>query len=244
MQLRGIKWYFELCGVLGVLKIAIYRILNAPTHLRVSPFASDQPIFLRIDTSDLCAYRDVLIFRTKQYTPTGMKFTPRTIIDVGAHIGMSTILFARTYPTAMIVAVEPQRANYEALRRNTAPYSNVRCIQAAVWTDDGEVTMRPSLAHPKGTFEVGKDGSETVRAITMDSLLKEVDISSVDFLKMDIEGAEVEVFRHCEWMHAIQILSIELHDRIVPGCSYAVHEALRGYGCETRGDVAIFSKDL
>src|SRR5215475_14253267 len=98
---RGIRWYLELCGIRGVMVIAVSRLLGVPKELTVSPFR--WPIHLRIATSDFRAYRDVLIFQTKRYLPPIEGFAPQTIIDVGAHIGMSSILFARNYPKAKIL---------------------------------------------------------------------------------------------------------------------------------------------
>lgn len=242
-QWRGIKWYLELCGLRGVLTIALFRVFKWPKEVSVFPFRQDEPICLRIDTSDFCSYRDVLIFRTKSYKPDNIECDPRTIIDVGAHIGMSSIFFAREYPGARIVAVEPERSNYNALLRNTAPYKNISCIQAALWREDGEVSLGPSNAHPKGAFEISERGTEKVRAITMNTLMNETGITTVDLLKLDIEGAEKEVFQSCNWTANVRILAIELHDRVCPECSGIVHNAMRGHRSETKGDVVIFLND-
>lgn len=239
-QWQGIKWYLELCGVRGIFAVALFRVFKRPKELRVLPFSRDKPIYLRIDTSDFCSYRDVLIFRTKSYRPDNIECDPRTIIDVGAHIGMSAILFAREYPKARILAIEPEPSNYAALQRNTAAYENITCMQAALWKQDGEVTLGPSNAHPKGAFEISEQGAEKVRAITMNTLMKEAGITTVDLMKLDIEGAEREVFQNCQWTANVRILAIELHDRVRPGCSEIVHHAMRGYRFESKGDTVLF----
>jgi hypothetical protein len=60
---QGLKWYYELCGARGVGAIASFRLCRRPRELAIVPPQSEYPVFLRIDTSDFCAYRDVLIFR-------------------------------------------------------------------------------------------------------------------------------------------------------------------------------------
>jgi FkbM family methyltransferase len=242
-QWRSVKWYLELCGVRGVLTVALFRLCKWPKELIVFPFRNTEPICLRIDTSDFCSYRDVLIFKTKSYTPDKTEYEPRTIVDVGAHIGMSAILFAREYPNAEIFALEPEVSNYAALRRNAAPYKNITCVQAALWREDGEVELSRSTAHPKGAFQVSELGTERVRAITMTTLMKENEITTIDLLKLDIEGAEKEVFQDCNWTARVRILAIELHDRVRPGCTDIVYHAMRGHRFEKKGDIVIFLND-
>ena len=153
---------------------------------------------------------------------------------------MASILFALKYPTARIIAIEPEPSNFAALIRNTAPYKTVTPIQAALWREEGEVTLGPSDAHPKGAFQIVENGEQRVRAITMDAVMRETGVDSIDLLKVDIEGAEVEVFESCPWISKVRIIAIELHDRVRPGCSSAVKNAVRGLHCDHKGDVTFF----
>jgi FkbM family methyltransferase len=237
---QGLRWYYELCGSRGVCAVASFRVLGKPRELAVVPRQSDHRVHLRLDTSDFCAYRDVLIFKTKRYDPDIPGFIPKTIVDAGAHIGMASILFALRYPAARIVALEPEPSNFAALLRNTAPYKTIVAIQAALWRQDGEVALGPSNAHPKGAFQVVENGSHRVRAITMDTVMRETGIDSVDLLKVDIEGAEKEVFESCPWISKVRVLAIELHDRVRLGCSSTVKNAARDFQCDERGEVTFF----
>jgi FkbM family methyltransferase len=239
---QGLKWYHEVCGSRGVGVVASFRLFGRPRELAIVPRQSRHRIYLRIDTSDFCAYRDVLIFKSKSYDPGIPDFSPHTIVDVGAHIGMASILFALKYPSARIIAVEPEPANFAALVRNTAPYKMITPIQAALWREDGEVTIGASGAHPKGAFQIVQNGGRRVRAISMDTLMGETGIRSIDLLKVDIEGAEIEVFESCPWITNVQVIAIELHDRVRPGCSSAVKNAARDLRCDQRGEVTFFDR--
>ncbi len=240
--LRGLKWYYELCGSRGVCAVASFRLCGRPRELATVPIQSIHPVYLRIDTSDFCAYRDVLIFKTKSYDPGIPDFAPHTIVDVGAHIGMASILFALKYPSARIIAVEPEPSNFAALTKNTAPYRTITPIHAALWREDGEVTLGESNAHPKGAFQIVENGRERVRAITMDTLMRENGVDFIDFLKVDIEGAEVQVFESCPWIEKVGVMAIELHDRIRLGCSSTVQTAVTHLHCDQRGEVTFFSR--
>ena len=239
---QGLKWYYELCGARGIGAIASFRLCRRPRELAIVPPQSEYPVYLRIDTSDFCAYRDVLIFRTKSYDPEIPGFSPTTIVDAGAHIGMASILFALTYPSARIIAIEPEHSNFAALIKNTSSYKNITPIQAALWREDGQVTIGPSNAHPKGAFRIDEDGQQSVRAITMDTVMRETGIVSIDLLKVDIEGAEIEVFESCPWIKRIQVTAIELHERVRPGCSAAVTNAAGDFRCYQRGEVTFVTR--
>jgi hypothetical protein len=61
-------------------------------------------------------------------------------------------------------------------------------------------------------------------------------------LKVDIEGAEIGLFESCPWISNVQVIAIELHDRIRPGCSSVVKNAARDLNCDQRGDVTFFAQ--
>jgi FkbM family methyltransferase len=238
---RGLKWYYEVCGSRGVCAITSFRLCGRPRELSIVPLQSNHRVYLRIDTSDFCAYRDVLIFKSKSYDPGIPGFSPTTIVDAGAHIGMASILFALKYPDARIIAIEPEPSNFALLVRNTAPYHTITPIQAALWREDGEVNLGASNVHPKGAFQIVEKGQQRVRAITMDTLMREAGIRSIDLLKMDIEGAEVEVFESCPWIENVRVIAIELHDRVRTGCSSAVRSAARDLHCDQQGEVTFLT---
>jgi len=240
---QGLKWYYETCGSRGVWAVTSFRLCGRPRELASAPPRSNHKVHLRIDTSDFCAYRDVLIFKTKSYDPNLPEFSPRTIVDAGAHIGMASILFALKYPAARIIAVEPEAANFAALVRNTAPYKTITPIHAALWCEDGEVALGPSNAHTKGAFQIVDNGPQRVRAITMDTLMSETGIDSIDLLKVDIEGAEVEVFASCPWITKVRVIAIELHDRVRTGCSSVVKTAAKGMQLNQTGEVTFFIRE-
>jgi FkbM family methyltransferase len=237
---EGFKWYYDLCGVGGLCAVVCFRIFGKPRELAIRPPGLYHPVRLRLGTSDFCAYKDVLVCEEKQYDPRLPNFSPETIVDAGAHIGMTSLLFARNYPAAKIIAMEPEQANFAALVANVSPYRSVVPIQAALWKRDGEIQIGPSMAHTKGAFEVTENGTQNVRGITMETLLKETGINSVDLLKLDIEGSEAEVFESPTWINRVRVIAIELHDRIKPGCRSSVEAAAAGFRSEQRGEITFF----
>jgi len=74
----------------------------------------------------------------------------------------------------------------------------------------------------------------------MRTLMQETQLNSIDLLKIDIEGAEKEVFEACDWMDNVQCLMIELHDRFKPGCSEAVAPSAKGFSRSEQGFTTLF----
>ena len=75
----------------------------------------------------------------------------------------------------------------------------------------------------------------------MPSLLTGLGIERVDILKVDIEGAELEVFSDSgRWIDCVDIVAIELHDHLKAGCSRALFEGTPGFVVEGRRGQTLF----
>lgn len=130
------------------------------------------------------------------------------------------------------------------LKKNVSAYPAVRPIQAVLWNRDGEVGIgqpdRSCESRDKVGFVAREMLGAPVRAVTMPTLMRELGIVSIDVLKIDIEGAEKEVFESCGWLTDVGCVMIELHDRFKPGCTEAVDSAMAGFSKSDRGETRFF----
>lgn len=133
---------------------------------------------------------------------------PRTVLDLGSHIGVSVLAFRAAFPDAEIVAVEPDPHSYSRLRRNTAQLNGVRLRRLALTAHDGEAAFAPA-AQP-WVSALGHGGI-TVQARTLETLLDELGWDRVDLLKIDIEGAELDVLRSPA-LDRVGMIVGEIHD--------------------------------
>jgi FkbM family methyltransferase len=188
------------------------------------------PIFFRGCTSDVLNMRQ--IFRHLEY---GFEFRarPRRILDLGAYCGYAAVFLANRFPNAEIVCVEPSAANFGVLTLNTMPYKNIKRIHGAVWHHPTQLDLVERIGGHWGSIfgeGVGKIGrDESVRAYTVSELLQLAGWSSADYIKCDIEGAELEVFSDpgaAAWLQGVGCVSVETHDRFKPGCTDAIEAAL------------------
>ena len=98
------------------------------------------------------------------------------------------------------------------------------------------------------TFETTAEDVEALKTITISKILKESGFDKIDLLKIDIEGAEKEVFgadNVDEWLSRVNVLVIELHDRMKRGCSYEFFKAISKYHWffAFRGENLIFVRE-
>jgi FkbM family methyltransferase len=207
------------------------------------------PIYLRPTTSDLHTFRE--IFLREEYSMK-LPFIPKTIIDAGANIGFTTLFFHRAYPSAKIVSLEPDGENFKILKQNTSGNPNLYPLQSALFNRVGEIKIvdeghgiRGFMAREISDNQIG----QTMPCTTLVELMSNHNLTEIDILKMDIEGSELEVFQFEpeKWLPKVKCLIIELHDRMKPGCSKAVFQAISRHNFEfsIKGENLVFlNRDL
>jgi FkbM family methyltransferase len=206
-------------------------------------FSKKFSICLRAKTSDSKVFSTV--FLRRQY-PAYKEYEPDVIIDAGANIGLATLFFKYHYPNAKIIAIEPDDENCALFDRNTAELKDVYLLRGGVWPDkNNTLTIRnPGAAAYSYQLEISEHG---VKAWTIPDVMQKFDLSHIDFLKMDIEGGEREMFsNNFEWLEDIDNLMVEVHDHYAPGASQALLRAIgpRGFHFAFCGENVIFSKKM
>lgn len=153
------------------------------------------------------------------------------IIDAGANIGAGSLWFARQFPEAAIVAVEPDPENANLCRVNTRDLENVRVVQAALGSEAGCV----SLHNPSGEawkVQTVRDQVDGVPVVTVNDIVRDAPVGARLFLiKIDIEGFEHDLFMsNLDWLDEAQAVIIEPHDWLFPGrgTSWHFRQALAG----------------
>jgi FkbM family methyltransferase len=159
----------------------------------------------------LHTYRE--LFEDEIYNFTSATTSPR-IIDCGANIGLSVLYFKKLYPHANIIAFEPDEKNFELLQQNVKQnnLTNVECRKEAIWTTDALLTFASEGTQASQiTTDNSSKNRASVKAVRLADILKK---TSVDFLKIDIEGAEVDVIKDCEqYLHNVTQVFVEYHGK-------------------------------
>lgn len=141
------------------------------------------------------------------------------IIDCGANIGCSAVFFAREFPAAKLVAVEPEQKNFEMIRQNCKSLNNVILVNKAVGSANGSVTIAdPNVDN--NAFRMARDpsGKGDIQVTSIDSLLSDYDDYVPFIIKIDIEGFEEDLFSaNTGWLDKFPLMIIETHDWLLPG---------------------------
>jgi FkbM family methyltransferase len=187
------------------------------------------PIALRAGTSDIDVLRQLIVHEELSF-PLSEK--PSFIIDAGANIGLASVYFANRFPRTRILAIEVDASNFAVLETNTRYYKNVIPIQKALWNKPGYVRITNPNDAPWAYRVVEADSADSgaIASTSVKAILEEFRPPEISLLKLDIEGAEKEVFEgdFSDWLKYTRAVAVELHDRLRPGCSASLEAALRG----------------
>lgn len=185
-----------------------------PRGVRLEGLA--EPVEIRLGTSDGFVLEEIFLRKVYEPAMALSADSVRQVIDLGANCGLSVRLWLASFPNCKLVAVEPDAGNYEALLgnvRRSGQADRVQCIRACVAAQAGEVYLDRSREECAITMiPQPMDQSDSVPAVPMSRVLSECEAEAIDLLKVDIEGAEQEVFVDCrEWLGRVGNLFIELH---------------------------------
>jgi FkbM family methyltransferase len=237
--LRRVSTGMALCGSVGAyvqLEAARLRGGRRPQALRLAGKAAG-PVWMRNGSTDYPTL--VSCFIQGYHRPLRPLPAAPVIVDVGANVGYTLIDFRRLYPAARLIGVEMDAANHAMATLNVREL-DVELLHAALWHEDGEVSYdadadadafsaRPAAGGTDGRRQV------TVPALGVATLLERLAIARVDYLKIDIEGAEREVFAATDlgWLHQVDQLSVELHGSLAAETLIA---RLAAHGMQARKD--------
>jgi FkbM family methyltransferase len=232
--------FLQLRNVLGAGSAIRYLRLEEKLQIRsdgtlfLTSKYSNHPLMVRPGSSDLYVFNQVFVALEYSFVPN---IPPDgLIIDAGANVGYTSCYFLSRFPDCRIIAIEPDSSNVKALRANLLPYGDrATVIQAALWSQDTE------LSFAKAPYRDGREWSRQVaartaenglvqcRGIALPSLISRFKLGRIDLLKVDIEGAEGEVFRSLtqEWLGITDCIAIEIHnDSEFGDCEAIFHAAV------------------
>jgi FkbM family methyltransferase len=185
---------------------------------------------MRKNTSDEKVFWQIFV---EKELDIDYKIEPKLIIDGGANIGASTLWFAKKFPAAQVVAIEPEESNFKILEKNCGNLPNIKLIQAALWDKNVDLKIK-NIGLGKwgfGVVEAKPDDKKKIRAVTLDKILADSGMAEIDILKLDIEGSEKELFEsgYENWLNKTKVIIIELHERMRSGAKKSFRSAIAKY---------------
>ncbi|ALJ00807.1 FkbM family methyltransferase [Rufibacter tibetensis] len=212
-------------------KIIVQAHLGKWKKKTVSPFLSmdllGRRVFFRSYVFLANQFEEIFVldcYRSK--TPEEKQF----IIDGGGHVGMAVLYFTLLYPNAKILSFEPDPASFQLLEKFILynKLSQVTLVQAALSSVKGTLTFR-THSKPIGKLNAGlfNAGPETVSVDVPAVILSDYIDKPVDLLKLDIEGAEVQVIQELVESGKISFVNeivVEYHPQINPDVGHFTNQ--------------------
>ena len=134
------------------------------------------------------------------------------ILDLGANIGVSILYFKKIFPKAIITAYEADPHVFKVLSKNLDEQGihDVKLINKAIWNKKTKLNFTPDGADAGRVTEENSISSFEVETDDIEQVLEEFD--KIDLLKIDIEGAEVEVIkRAANQLEKVDRIFVEYH---------------------------------
>ena len=207
---------------------------------------------IRSKTNDRVIFNQIWL--TKTYIPRGFEIKENDVIlDVGAHIGLFSILAGALAKKGKVYSFEPSLDNFNLLKENVEinKARNIELINKAVAGNSGMRGFALSPDDPAGhaiPYDETDRKKINVPTVSLDDFIRENNIKEIDFLKMDCEGAEYEIFFNCnqETLMKINKISMEYHDvdseRIVARIKEFLEKFGFGVFLQTVGDNMLYAK--
>ena len=176
------NWQNYLSGILGVQKSVFKISLNNKIH-----------ILLRNNQMDVIPVQEIVL--RDDYELKNINKNLNTIIDLGSHIGVFSIVAAEHFSKSIIYAFEAEKENYVTFFKNIRLNKFSNRIKSYLFAITGKDNQKINIYKNKGMgclYEKTSLKSE-VFSITLDKIYKKFRIKKCDLLKIDIEGSEYEV---------------------------------------------------
>ena len=189
-----------------------YKLIN--DKFVIFKTKTDLRIKIRVRSTDLMALTNVWMIN--EYDVEDFEInTNDTVIDIGAHIGLFSLLVSQLCKTGKILSFEPVSENFDLLVSNLKlnHIKNILPFNMAVSKNSGRLDL--FLNNDQSAHSIFSKSSESisVESTSLQKIFEENKISSCKLLKLDCEGAEYEIIDSLpsEYLDKIQNMVIEYH---------------------------------
>ena len=220
-QLVNTKHFTEFLFLHGFNKIKNWlEFLSLYTwnkHRTIIILKNNTKLSVRANSTDQWTIHEIVI--RDDYKIQELNLNKKTIIDIGANVGIFTTYCAAKWKDAKIYAYEPIQENVSAINKNlllNGITKNVSVINAAVSDDLNGVEINIDNANNGGHSLLINKGTtkRKIKSVTLEEIFKQHNISKCDLIKMDVEGSEYQILYSTKKniFNKIKRINLEFHN--------------------------------
>jgi FkbM family methyltransferase len=193
-------------------------------------------------SSDIAVFKQINIY--KEYLPAVKAYQDNffndkyvmNIIDAGSNIGLTSLFFLDHFKNVDILCIEPELENFKILEFNLLRNNNCKIVKinGAIWSSDTKIKIVKDFRDKSDwSFRVEETEDENgIQAHSINQLINNYNIKFIDILKIDIEGAEKQVFTSkysdLNFLNITKCIAMEIHDEF--NCREDIYKVLTDYG--------------
>tara|TARA_B100000795_G_scaffold168412_1_gene126844 strand:- start:424 stop:1224 length:801 start_codon:yes stop_codon:yes gene_type:complete len=164
-------------------------------------------VHYRTSSSDMVLIYEILLkskYKKEYYFPENLK--PKVIFDIGGNIGITSIYLASLFPDAQIYTFEPLKENFEILKINVSQFKNIQAFNVGLGNENGsfKVYLSDDEENYGGVSFYSEVEGNLIEPFSecdiknINDMVKELEINSIDLIKIDTEGAEYDILTSLE----------------------------------------------
>ena len=194
----GAKDKVRFVGTLAIKKLGSWHLMPDPGRHEITISSHGSRFTLDLWAGEHRPLREI-VARDEYSLATNPPSTGSTVVDVGANVGIFTVLAAKAVgPTGRVVAFEPHPGAYQRLVKNVRQNGLsdfVTCVNAAASAEPGQIAFSPAALSVQNKVTSSDDDLINVEAMPLDAYFEEPGPPRISLLKVDVEGHEAEVIK-------------------------------------------------
>lgn len=202
-----------------------------------------EKFYLRTKSSDLDVFNQIIV--NKSYSmlvdyALKKELSIETIVDCGANIGLFSVFIKKHFPNSKIVAIEPFTPNLAIAKKNfDANKLFIKTIEGAVWSQKTKLAVSRDFRDGREwAITMAEKENAEIESFTLIEIMRMANIKNIDILKIDIEGAESQLFdkelSDVSFLECTNMIAIEIHDEF--HCREKIELLLNEFGFELNND--------
>ena len=208
-------------------------------HYKVKLLNSNVELYIRkFPSSDLKVFGQV--FRGNEYKRVVELYqnffgnNPKNIIDAGGNVGYTSVYFKSVFSKINLAIIEPSDANFQMIVDNFSQNNiDANLFKGGLWDKNTNLKIvRDFRDQSDWAIRVEESDFESdLKAFTINHVLENSNFETIDIFKIDIEGAEKQVFSKnssLDFLTKTKCLAIEIHDEF--DCRKDITTILENYG--------------